>query len=81
MQLASVDYMATVAPKGLEASAQGLVAAFNRGLGFFVGTMLGGVMMQELGSKMMFHAAAILVSFSSVVYGVCWGVTKCRAAA
>ncbi|GAB5354012.1 hypothetical protein AAMO2058_000083300 [Amorphochlora amoebiformis] len=76
MQIASVDYMATIAPKGLEASAQGLLAAFNRGLGFLVGTIVGGFVMQNYGSKIMFTGAAALVAFSGALYAGCWVLTR-----
>eukprot|EP00472_Partenskyella_glossopodia_P011697 CAMPEP_0197537298 /NCGR_PEP_ID=MMETSP1318-20131121/56438_1 /TAXON_ID=552666 /ORGANISM="Partenskyella glossopodia, Strain RCC365" /LENGTH=534 /DNA_ID=CAMNT_0043095433 /DNA_START=159 /DNA_END=1763 /DNA_ORIENTATION=+ len=68
MQLASVDYMVQVSPPGLKATGQGLVGAVNRGLGFFVGSVVGGITMQYMGSKFMFWIAAGIVLVAAVIY-------------
>jgi len=62
---ASVDYAAAVAPKGLEATAQGIVTAGFTGFGFGVGSFIGGRIYQTFDAYMLFAStiAILMIGF------------------
>ena len=66
--VAANEFVHSHAPKGLEASAQGLLAASRNGLGFFFGTSVGGYVMDWFGSVVLYRTFALLVTFALIVY-------------
>lgn len=55
-----VSYASAVAPPGTSATVQGLVAGMDDGLGFAIGSLIGGQMFKRLGGKMSFRIFATL---------------------
>ena len=61
MWVAGVSYASALAPAGLGATAQGLFAGVNFGLGGAVGGLIGGVLYERLGPVMMYRWAGLWV--------------------
>ncbi len=74
-QTSTVHFVATSRhmPKGSEASGQGLLGVF-KGLGSVVGLLLGGVLEQSLGPRIMYRifAAIASVGIVALAIGSCW---------
>lgn len=56
--VAGVSYVNSVAPKGMSATAQGLFAGVTMGLGSACGALLGGLLFDTMGARVMFLTAA-----------------------
>ena len=69
-KLACVQYIADVTSrsKGLDATAQGMVTS-AKSLGSFLGSFVGGIVMERYGSAAMYRGAAALVTIAASVYG------------
>lgn len=65
--LAGVNYVAAHAPRGLNATAQGLFSTVLISVGFAAGNLISGALIDQLGVKGMFAAMGILV-FVSLVF-------------
>lgn len=65
--LAGVNYAAAHAPRGLNATAQGLFSTVLLSVGFAVGNLLSGALIDQLGVQEMFAAMGILVFVSLAV--------------
>jgi MFS family permease len=68
-QTSSVHFVAQLMPKGSEASGQGLLGIF-RGLGAVVGLLLGGLLEETLGPKVMYRILALIVIVGMVAFGM-----------
>lgn len=65
-----VGYASEVAPPGTTATVQGLVAGMDDGLGFAIGSLIGGQMYQRLGGKMsfsIFSIGALVTCFAHII--------------
>lgn len=65
-----VGYASQVAPPGTTATVQGLVAGMDDGLGFAIGSLIGGQMYQRLGGKMsfsIFSIGALITCFAHII--------------
>jgi len=65
-QTAGVLFMSDRAPRGMEATAQGTFS-FLRSLGSLMGTLVGSIILQYLGSAVMYRAASLLVGLCGLV--------------
>lgn len=65
--IAGVAYASERAPRGMQASAQGLFSAATTGVGAALGGLLGGVLMGSLGGRLMYTAFGILVLLGLLV--------------
>lgn len=54
-----VAYASAIAPPGTSATVQGIVAGMDDGLGFSIGSMIGGIMFQNIGGKISFRIFSI----------------------
>ena len=70
MWVAGVSYANQVAPKGLGATAQGLLTGVSMGLGAASGALLGGLMYDSLGPVTLYRAAAVWVAVGLVFFWV-----------
>ena len=59
--VAGVSYADQIAPPGLKASAQGMFGGALLGFGAAVGSLLGGVLLQQIGSAGMYRITGIIV--------------------
>ncbi|SAL99456.1 hypothetical protein [Absidia glauca] len=67
-----------LAPPSLQATSQGILAAMYAGVGSGLGSLLGGVVYEKLGSTQMFYVVIGLTSFSLELYletNTRWGLT------
>ena len=60
-----VAYASAIAPPGTSATVQGIVAGMDDGLGFSIGSIIGGIMFQNIGGQMSFRV------FSAVALVTC----------
>jgi MFS transporter, PPP family, 3-phenylpropionic acid transporter len=65
---AGVSYAGQLAPKGLEASAQGLFNATLMGFGSFTGALLGGLLIDRLGGVGMYRTGGVIVLAGMLVF-------------
>ncbi|KAG8226881.1 hypothetical protein J437_LFUL005640 [Ladona fulva] len=65
---AIVGYAAVVSPAGASSTMQGLVAGIDDGLGYAIGSLIGGVLFKYFGGKITFRVFAGLASFSGIVH-------------
>jgi len=68
MWSASVHYAATISPKGLEATTQGILAGVYFGLGAGTGGLVGGFIYENLGAVMLYRIGVGLVSGVLLLY-------------
>ena len=68
--LAVVTYASKSAPVGMSATGQALVGAAQGGLGWSLGSIIGGILWDGLGGSAVFFAAASAMVAAAVVYGV-----------
>jgi PPP family 3-phenylpropionic acid transporter len=68
MWMAGVAYANRLAPPGLGATAQGLFNAVFNGLGFFGGSLFGGILYDRYGGSKLFFWAGILAVFALVLF-------------
>jgi len=61
VQLASVEYIATITSREQLTTGQGIKSAVQTGLGYFLGTLSGGLIIQAFGERVMYRCAAGLV--------------------
>jgi len=74
----SVEYIAQIAPKGYEATGQGLLIFVNY-MGIVAGLFAGGHIQETLGSRAMFYVMATIVALGTVVLliaEICLGAPK-----
>mmetsp|Transcript_6010 Transcript_6010/g.9309 ORF Transcript_6010/g.9309 Transcript_6010/m.9309 type:complete len:623 (+) Transcript_6010:68-1936(+) len=74
----SVEYIAQIAPKGFEATGQGLLIFVNYA-GIVTGLFVGGHIQEAFGSVLMFYVMAIIVGLGTVVLliaEICLGAPK-----
>ena len=74
----SVEYIAQIAPKGFEATGQGLLIFVNY-IGIVAGLFGGGHIQEVFGPRMMFYVMATIVALGTVVLliaEICLGATK-----
>jgi PPP family 3-phenylpropionic acid transporter len=64
--VAGVSFAGEMAPKGLGATAQGLMSSIVMGLGGIAGALIGGLMFERIGAAAMFRVSALAV-FSGLV--------------
>ena len=65
---ASMSYVHTIAPPGLGATAQGLMAGLYGGLGQGLGALVGGVIYQQWGYVVLFRATAVWLFFGLIIF-------------
>jgi PPP family 3-phenylpropionic acid transporter len=70
MWMAGVAYANRLAPPGLGATAQGLFNAVFNGLGFFGGSLFGGLMYDRFGGANLFFWCGILAAFALFLFMV-----------
>lgn len=63
-----VAYAAAIAPQGTSATVQGLVAGVDDGLGYAVGSLIGGLAYKELGGKTSFQMFAGISALSGIAH-------------
>lgn len=66
-----VIYASQLAQPGLSATVQGLVAGMDDGLGFAIGSLIGGQMYQRIGGKMSFRVfatGALVTCFAHILF-------------
>jgi predicted MFS family arabinose efflux permease len=68
MWMAGVAYANRLAPPGLGATAQGLFNAVFNGLGFFGGSVFGGLMYDRYGGANLFFWCGILAAFALFLF-------------
>jgi MFS family permease len=67
-QVASVNFASENAPLGLESTSQTLMGLLRFGIGFVVGTGLGGYIEDTYGSNVLYRSAGILVLTTMLAY-------------
>ncbi|XP_071447805.1 signal recognition particle subunit SRP72 [Hetaerina americana] len=65
---AIVGYAANVSPPGASATMQGLVAGVDDGLGYAIGSLMGGVCYKYIGGKWSFQVFAAIAAFSGICH-------------
>jgi PPP family 3-phenylpropionic acid transporter len=73
--VAGVEYASRIAPPGLGATAQGVFQGVFVGLGFASGSVLGGLLLQNYGIRVMFQAAAMIIFLAGLLF---WLVNRLR---
>jgi MFS transporter, PPP family, 3-phenylpropionic acid transporter len=68
MWMSGVAYANHLAPPGLGATAQGLFNAVFNGLGFFVGSLFGGLLYDRYGGANLFLLCAILATLALILF-------------
>lgn len=66
-----VAYASAIAPPGTSATVQGLVAGMDDGLGFAIGSLIGGQLYKNLGGKMSFRifaTGALVTCFAHILF-------------
>ncbi|KAJ8684289.1 hypothetical protein QAD02_020081 [Eretmocerus hayati] len=63
-----VAYASAIAPTGTSATVQGVVAGMDDGLGYALGSMIGGLLYREFGGAITMRIYACLALFSSITY-------------
>jgi predicted MFS family arabinose efflux permease len=66
--MAVVNYAAQSAPTGMRATGQAIVGAAQGGLGWAMGSVIGGVLWQGFGGAVVLWAAAALMLAAALVY-------------
>jgi PPP family 3-phenylpropionic acid transporter len=66
--VAGVEFASQIAPPGMGATAQGIFGGVFTGLGFASGSLLGGILMQELGIRPMYQISALGVFLASLLF-------------
>jgi predicted MFS family arabinose efflux permease len=61
-------YAAVIAPPGTSATVQGIVAGMDDGLGFAIGSFLGGFLFQTVGGKKSFQIYACLAFITCIAH-------------
>jgi MFS family permease len=61
-----VAYAAAIAPEGTSATVQGLVAGMDDGLGFSIGSLIGGLMFSKFGGEVSFKFFSLLAILTCV---------------
>ncbi|MBI4928733.1 MAG: MFS transporter [Anaerolineae bacterium] len=75
---ASVSYARQIAPRGLGATAQGLVSSMVMGLSGIVGSLAGGVLFERLGGAGLFRVSALAVLGGLVLFLAAWKAMHAR---
>jgi MFS family permease len=68
MWVAAMSYIHKIAPPGLGATAQGLLAGLYGGLGQGLGALAGGQIYQSYGSVVLFRGAAVWLFFALMIF-------------
>lgn len=66
-----VAYASAIAPPGTSATVQGLVAGMDDGLGFAIGSLIGGQLYKRIGGKMSFRVfatGALVTCFAHILF-------------
>ncbi|XP_030387942.1 major facilitator superfamily domain-containing protein 6 [Scaptodrosophila lebanonensis] len=63
-----VAYASAVAPPGTSATVQGLMAGMDDGLGFSIGSLIGGIMIKRLGGRASFRYFAIAAILTCIAH-------------
>lgn len=71
-----VAYAAAIAPQGTSATVQGLVAGVDDGLGYAVGSLIGGLAYKELGGRTSFQLFAGIAFVSGIAHMILRPATK-----
>lgn len=66
--VAGVEFASQIAPPGMGATAQGIFSGIFSGLGFASGSVLGGILYQGFGIRIMYQSAAAIVFSGLVVF-------------
>lgn len=73
-----VAYASAVAPPGTSATVQGLIAGMDDGLGFSIGSLIGGIMFKRLGGRESFKYFAIAAICTCVAHIILRPLSKKR---
>lgn len=68
MWVAGVSYANEIAPPGLGATAQGLLAGVFMGIATATGAILGGALYQDFGGAIMYRTMAIVIAISILIF-------------
>ncbi|KAI4477376.1 hypothetical protein M0804_012762 [Polistes exclamans] len=63
-----VAYASAVSPPGTSATVQGIVAGMDDGLGYAIGSLIGGILYKEVGGVLTLRIFATVALFSSLIY-------------
>ncbi|XP_077266783.1 major facilitator superfamily domain-containing protein 6-like isoform X1 [Temnothorax americanus] len=63
-----VAYASVVSPPGTSATVQGIVAGMDDGLGFAVGSLIGGILYKQVGGATTLRIFSVLAAFSAIMY-------------
>ena len=77
---AGTCYAAEIAPAGLEGTMQGLLSSAHWGVGAALGSVVGGILYEELGAVHMFNVAGVVALFGLGLCAVAWREARARAA-
>jgi len=66
--LAAVQYVSSITPEEQLTTGQGVMCSIQQGLGYFVGTLGGGFVIQLFGEKVLYRGAASLVTLGLLVF-------------
>ncbi|KYN40874.1 Major facilitator superfamily domain-containing protein 6, partial [Trachymyrmex septentrionalis] len=67
---AIISYANIITPTGATSTVQGLVQGVNEGLGFSVGSLIGGVLFKKFGGTMTLRIFSVFAAFSGLTYFV-----------
>ncbi|KAG5313455.1 MFD6A protein, partial [Acromyrmex insinuator] len=67
---AIISYANVITPIGASSTVQGLVQGVNEGLGFSVGSLIGGVLFKKFGGIMTLRIISVFAAFSALIYFV-----------
>ncbi|XP_019615384.1 PREDICTED: major facilitator superfamily domain-containing protein 6-like [Branchiostoma belcheri] len=65
---ASVTYASLIAPPGMEATMQSIVSAFQFGVGYASGSLIGGAIFHAFGGVVLFRTYAVVCLVSCILY-------------
>jgi PPP family 3-phenylpropionic acid transporter len=68
MWVAGVSYANEIAPPGLGATAQGLLAGVFMGIATATGAIIGGALYQDFGGAIMYRTMAVVIAISVLIY-------------
>ncbi|XP_050559509.1 major facilitator superfamily domain-containing protein 6 [Spodoptera frugiperda] len=71
-----VGYAAHVAPEGYSATVQGIVAGMDDGVGFAIGSLVGGQLYSWLGGRGSFRVLAVTAIIGSAIHAVLFAVVS-----
>lgn len=63
-----VAYASAVSPPGTSATVQGIVAGMDDGLGFAIGSLIGGILYKKVGGATTLKIFSVLAAFSAFMY-------------